>query len=85
LNNEVLKEIPLNPGEYIAEDISCLYDRELSVLMVQRNIHSLSHSGIEDYFTEMSDDLVEIELLPVVNKEIISKALANEKFRKLEL
>lgn len=85
LNNEVLKEIPLNPGEYIAEDISCLYDRELSVLMVQRNIHSLSPSGIEDYFTEMSDDLVEIELLPVVNKEIISKALANEKFRKLEL
>ncbi|HAP3299937.1 TPA: hypothetical protein IUB67_000429 [Enterococcus faecalis] len=85
LNNEVLKEIPLNPGEYIAEDISCLYDRELSVLMVQRNIHNLSPSGIEDYFTEMSDDLVEIELLPVVNKEIISKALANEKFRKLEL
>ncbi|HIC7227083.1 TPA: DUF6731 family protein [Enterococcus faecalis] len=62
-----------------------MYDRELSVLMVQRNIHSLSPSGIEDYFTEMSDDLVEIELLPVVNKEIISKALANEKFRKLEL
>ena len=24
LNNEVLKEIPLNPGEYIAEDISLL-------------------------------------------------------------
>ena len=45
----------------------------------------MSPSGIEDYFTEMSDDLVEIELLPVVNKEIISKALANEKFRKLEL
>lgn len=85
LNNEVLKEIPLNPGEYIAEDISCLYDRELSVLMVQRNIHSLSPSGIEEYFTEMSSDGVEIELLPVVNKSIIAKALSNEKFRKLEL
>ncbi|MEI5991428.1 hypothetical protein A5881_002963 [Enterococcus termitis] len=85
LNNEILKEIPLNPGEYIAEDISCLYDKELSVLMVQRNIHSLSPSGIEEYFTEMSSDGIEIELMPVVNKEIISKALANEKFRKIEL
>lgn len=34
LNNEVLKEILLNFGEYIVEDISCLYDRELFVLMV---------------------------------------------------
>lgn len=33
----------------------------------------------------MSDDLVEIELLLVVNKEIISKVLVNEKFCKLEL
>ena len=85
LDNEILKEIPLNPGEYIAEDISCLYDRELSVLMVQRNIHSLSPSGIEEYFTEINTEGIEIELLPIVNKAIIAKALNNEKFRKLEL
>ena len=85
LEDELLKELPLSPGEYIAEDISCLYDVELRLLMIQRNIHSLSVSGIEAYLDEFKDDDVEISLQFVSDKEIIDSALKNSKFRKLEL
>lgn len=85
LEDELLKELPLSPGEYIAEDISCLYDVELRLLMIQRNIHSLSVSGLEAYLDEFKDDDVEISLQFVSDKEIIDSALKNSKFRKLEL
>ncbi|WP_270216227.1 DUF6731 family protein [Enterococcus lactis] len=86
LEDELLKELPLNPGEYIAEDISCLYDEELRVLMIQRNIHSLSVSGVEAYLDEFKDDEdIEITLEFVSDKDIIEAALKNKKFRKIEL
>lgn len=85
LEDELLKELPLNPGEYIAEDISCLYDVELRLLMIQRNIHSLSVSGLEAYLDEFKDDDVEINLQFVSDQDIIDSALKNSKFRKLEL
>lgn len=85
LEDELLKELPLNPGEYIAEDISCLYDVELRLLMIQRNIHSLSVSGLEAYLDEFRDDDVEIRFQFVSDQHIIDSALKNSKYRKLEL
>lgn len=85
LEEALLKEIPLDPGEYIAEDISCLYDAELRVLMIQRNIHSLSVSGLEAYLNEFKDDDTDISLQFISDKSVVDAALSNKKFRKLEL
>ncbi|MDT2390970.1 DUF6731 family protein [Enterococcus avium] len=51
-----LADIGLKDNEYIAEDVSCIYDSELNVLMVQRNVYSLSPTGIEYYINNFNDD-----------------------------
>ncbi|EAH1794634.1 hypothetical protein D4329_14465, partial [Listeria monocytogenes] len=52
-----LSNIPLEENEYIAEDINILYDNGHHVLMVQRNIHSLSASGLQVYFQNMLEQM----------------------------
>lgn len=86
INSDELKGIPLKENEYIAEDITTLYDPEISVLMVQRNVHSLSASGIEEYFNLMLDDKnFVISLSPVVNKKVISDALSKNEYRRIDI
>lgn len=86
LDKAILKEIPLDEGEYIAEDISCIYDTTLCVLMVQRNIHSLSVTGIEDYLNKFKEEEdTDISLQFVEDKKVLNKALKNTKFRKISL
>ncbi|WP_049775606.1 DUF6731 family protein [Caldicellulosiruptor kronotskyensis] len=41
--------IELDDDEFIGEDVSMLYDPELNVVMLQRNIRSLGATGIEKY------------------------------------
>ncbi len=45
-NIDDLVNLNLEADEYIAEDISCIFDVKSSVLFVQRNFHSLSPVGV---------------------------------------
>lgn len=81
-----LKDINLGENEFIAEDISCLYDYTLNVLMVQRNVHSLSPSGIGDYITSfVNDGNSYIDLRPVCYNEAFKKGTSKSIFRSLTL
>ncbi|EUJ43393.1 DUF6731 family protein [Listeria riparia] len=85
-----LSNIRLEENEYIAEDINILYDDELHVLMVQRNMHSLSPSGLEAYFQSYVDKLdpnnnytISLQLIPDIDST--AKAKGKEIYRKLTL
>lgn len=84
-----LVDLNLEPDEYIAEDISCIFDTRNSVLFVQRNFHSLSPVGIKTYLKEMKkkidNEVITLDFRPVADKEIISKLKQVDNVRKLEL
>lgn len=81
-----LKDIDLGEDEYIAEDISCLYDYTINILMIQRNIHSLSPSGIGEYISSFQNDVNSyIELRPVCLREAFSKGVDKSIFRSITL
>ncbi len=88
-NIDELSDLNLEVDEYIAEDISCIFDTQNCVLFVQRNFHSLSPTGIKTYLTEMKkkidDESFSLELNPVQDKEIASKLMKIDDVRKLEL
>ncbi|EUJ64837.1 DUF6731 family protein [Listeria fleischmannii] len=85
-----LSNIPLEANEYIAEDINILYDNSIHVLMVQRNIHSLSATGLEVYFQEMMNKMdpnnnLDISLEPVLDIFSLQKAKTKDIYRKLTI
>ncbi|WP_125707435.1 DUF6731 family protein [Lacticaseibacillus porcinae] len=98
MEDESLTDLELSPDEYIAEDISCVYDAELSVLFLQRNFHSLSITGICEMFKHLyskvklgnddeasSDTTLDLQFRPVVDKRALSKAMSSTNFRSLSL
>ncbi|EGO8760581.1 hypothetical protein EAB87_14555, partial [Enterococcus faecalis] len=83
---EELQDIGLKKDEYIAEDVSSLYDHELNVLMVQRNIHCLSPSGIEYYINNfLEDENSYVELRPIVYKHAFKRGKGKQIYRSLDI
>ena len=58
----------LEDDEYIGEEVSVLYDEQLSILVIQRNRNSLSPSGIEEFFNLMAPG-ENIRLEPILPRE----------------
>lgn len=88
-NKEDEKNIPLEADEFIANDINAIFDFSNCVLMMQRNIQSLSQKSIEQYinhFWNLSRADEEKEIIsfnPILNSEIYSKASRSQGFKKL--
>ena len=85
-----LANIDLEEGEYIAEDVSAIYDTEKHTLVLQRNVHSLSVTGIQYYLNKMLNRIVEgnkknIKFSAICDSNILSKIKLKKEFRKLEL
>lgn len=74
------KEVELAPDEYIANDVSCIFDTQNGILMLQRNIRSLSVHAISDYinyFWNIDKEEEEKELIlfePVVSPDVFTQA-----------
>lgn len=47
--------LDLDDDEGIGEEVSVLYDRQHSIIFIQRNRNSLSPTGIEEYFNEVME------------------------------
>ena len=63
-----------------------LYDSSINVLMIQRNVHSLSPTGIADYISQfLEDDNSHIELRPVVYKDAFKKGSNKSIYRTINL
>lgn len=83
---EELEDLGLDSNEYIAEGVSCLYDDELNIFMVQRNIYSVSPSGIEFYINYFNDNADEyVELRPVVFKNAFERGKGKNIYRSIDI
>lgn len=74
--DEELKDLLLEDDEYVAEDITGIFDTDDCILFIQRNIHSLSVTGLEEYLNYMNkkinnNDKV-IKINPIMDKNVIS-------------
>lgn len=90
IDSDDLTDIDLGYEDYIAEDISGFFDKKTFAIMLQRNSHSLSISGLKEYLVKMHkksdpDDDFLIYFKPVQDKEVITKAKNITNFRALQL
>lgn len=91
LNDSELNDITLKPNEFIAEDVTLLFDETNYVAMIQRNIFSLSVGAIQNYinyFWNRDKGKTEqdfIELQPIYEKGTFKKAKSGKDFTSLEL
>ena len=75
LNLPKLQDVKLESDEYIAEDVSALFDSTNYVLMLQKNIFSLSVKAFQQYVNyfwnenRKDDEKEEIEFRPIIRKD----------------
>lgn len=84
-----LDPVNLSSDEYIAEDVTALFDPSNSVLMLQKNIYSLSRRVLEAYITQLwnkgkaDKDFQYIHLVPIFQKNNFTKGKRGENFKSL--
>lgn len=84
--NKEAEGFDLEADEYIGEDITTLYDSKNNVLVVQRNVDSLSASGLERYLTELLDESeYRISLRPFLDENVAQKLGNVKTYRKMTL
>ncbi|MGO5298969.1 DUF6731 family protein [Lactobacillus amylovorus] len=89
LNLPELNDVTLKSDEYIAEDISGLFDDTNKVVMLQRNIYSLSVKAIEtyiSYFWQHSGEDREneiIEFRPIIRRDAYKKIMGSNKYKSI--
>lgn len=91
LSNAELSDVMLGANEYIAEDISILFDEVNYVAMIQKNIYSLSVSALQKYLNyfwnlgKNKTDFDLIELRPIFEKGTIKKAKKSQEFKQFSV
>lgn len=81
-----LEPIELEDNEYIGEEVTALYDEKINVLMLQRNRHSLSPSGIEEYFNLLwGNENEKIYLRPIALSDPAENAKKAKYYRKFSV
>lgn len=84
-DGEEAEAILLEEGEYIGEDVTMLYDRYSSIIMIQSNRFSLSISKIEEFINHVNQNLDEnISLNPIGNFSA-SDRLQQKEYKRLEV
>lgn len=73
----------LEDDQFVSEDVTCLYDPENHVLMVQKNSHSVSPIGIEEYFNCTTPPELVVYLRKVVATDSFKKVRNAKKCRKI--
>lgn len=86
------KDFDLPEDEYIANDVSCIFDIQNGVLMVQRNIKSLSIKAISEYINhfwnlnrrEEDEEIVQFE--PIASPDVFKQVKRNgNKYKKISV
>ncbi|WP_338047570.1 DUF6731 family protein, partial [Loigolactobacillus bifermentans] len=91
LSTPELTDVSLKANEYIAEDVSALFDSSNYCLMLQKNIFCLSVSSLADYvnyFWNIGKDEKDYELIqfrPILRKDAFKVGLNAKKINKPEL
>ncbi|WP_418803501.1 DUF6731 family protein [Phascolarctobacterium faecium] len=80
------ESMTLEDDEFISEECSAIFDCRTGVLMLQRNIHSLSPTGINEYLNRLwGENDIRIYLRPIPGKSMIEKAKRADIYRKISL
>lgn len=77
--------VELEEDEYIGEDMNVLYDRTLGVCMVQNNRMSVGVKRIEEWLTKDCGESYSVKLLPIYNKNILTKKIKSSKIRTIDI
>lgn len=83
------EDLNLNDDEYIGHEISVLYDPAKNVMLIQRNVSSLSPSGIEMFIKQLYSDYYEediyFKLVAAIDNNAVNEALNKGVYRQLIL
>ena len=80
------ESIELKEDEFLSEEVNAIYDCSLEVLMLQRNIHSLSIKGIQEYITKIIDNpYIKVELIPILRKDALEKLYNAKNYKKISV
>lgn len=73
--NEKAEPMELQEGEYIARDLTILYDKDNSIMAFQKNKGSLSVSGLEEYVNQIwnKKDEQSIYFRPLLPIDVLNK------------
>lgn len=76
----------LEDDEYIGEEACALYDGNVGALMLQRNRHSLSVAGIEEYLNLLWQSTTEkIYLRPIMAYDVTSRVRGAQEYRRMTI
>ncbi|PKE16436.1 DUF6731 family protein [Macrococcoides caseolyticum] len=82
-------DVQLEENEYIGHEISILYDPAKDTMLIQRNISSLSPSGIERFFDSILFDYFEenhnFVLTPAIDNHAYDKAISSSIYRQFAI
>ncbi|MDW8570542.1 DUF6731 family protein [Staphylococcus shinii] len=82
-------DVDLDDNEYIGHEISVLYDPFNNTMLIQRNISSLSPSGIEKFFESVLFDYIgeycNFTLVPAIDRNAYNKAENSNIFRQFAI
>lgn len=71
--------------KYVSEDVTCLYDPSNGVIMIQKNIHSISPQGIEQYIIETWSGNEIISFRKMIDTSSFEKARGAESVRTIQV
>ena len=86
------RDIELDEEEYIANDASMIFDPSNQVIILQKNISSISAKGISTYLTHFANQNLPsgysnatVTLVPIVNKQIFLDAKRGKKYLSVDV
>ena len=72
--NEASEPVELDDDEYLGEDISLLYEKSSSIIMIQMNRFSLGISKLEEFFNYTNNkENIEISLKAIIETDKLKK------------
>lgn len=84
--NSESKPIKLDEDEYLGENACGVYDPRYNILMLQRNIHSVSPTSVEWYINKISDNnSQQVYLRPICPIDIQRKLLNAQEYRRINI
>lgn len=84
-SNTPSQYMELEDDQFVSEDVSCLYDIENNVLMIQKNSYSVTPVGIEQYFNNTTPNGIDVRLRKVVSTDSFARAERAQKYKKFQV
>lgn len=75
----------IDEDQFVSEDVSCLYDDENHVLMIQKNQHSVTPVGLEQYINATTPNDVVVAFRKVVSNDSFRRAGNADQYKTVQV